>query len=126
MESILTSIKKLLGIEEDYTHFDQDIIININSALMTLNQLGIGPPQGFSIQNKIKTWADYLGPSIDFEGVKSYIYLKVRLAFDPPSTSFVLDAMERQIKELEWRLNVQAEKGTLTVEGGTTDEQETI
>lgn len=108
MESILTSIKKLLGIEEDYTQFDSDIIIHINSSLMYLNQLGVGP-KTFVISDKTKTWEDYLGENENIEAVKSYIYLKVRLIFDPPTSSSVLDAMERQIKEFEWRLTVQME-----------------
>lgn len=111
MESILTSIKKMLGIEEEYTHFDPDIIMHINSTFMTLNQLGVGPQPGFSISDKSTIWDEYVDPSMDFEGVKTFIFLKVRLIFDPPSTSFVIDAMERQIKELEWRLNIRAEGG---------------
>ena len=106
---ILDSVKKLLGIESSYTHFDQDIVIHINSALMTLNQLGIGPPTGFDIVDSFALWTDILGTRTDLEAVKSYVYLKVRLIFDPPSSSFVLDALNRQVQELEWRLNIQAE-----------------
>lgn len=119
MESILTSIKKLLGIEEDYTQFDVDIIMHINTVLMSLNQMGIGPVEGFSISDKIPTWATYLNTATNLEAVKSYIYFKVRLMFDPPSSSFVLDSMGRQINELEWRLMVQAEPAPTTPEGGT-------
>ena len=119
MDSILTSIKKVLGIEAEYTQFDPDIIININSAFMALNQLGVGPEGGFSIQDDTETWADYLGEATNLNGVQLYMYLKVRLGFDPPSTAFVLEAMERQIKELEFRLNIEAEKPIPTVEGGT-------
>lgn len=115
MDSILTSIKKMLGIEQEYTQFDLDIILNINSVLMTLSQLGVGPETGFAIIGAEETWDDFLGDRTDLESVKSYIYLKVRLLFDPPTSSFVLEAMERQINEFEWRLNVQAE-------GGVTDE----
>lgn len=122
MGSILISIKKLLGIEQEYTHFDPDIMFGINSALMALNQLGIGPDIGFSITSENETWLDLLGDRKDMEAVKSYIYLKTRLMFDPPSNSFLVEAMDRQMKELEWRLNVQAEK-TTTVEGGTVIEQ---
>lgn len=111
MDSILTSIKKLLGIEETYEHFDQDIVMHINTAIMGLTQLGVGPATGFTISNKDKTWKDFIGDSILLEGVKTYIYLKVRLIFDPPATSFVVDAINRQIQELEWRLNIQAEGG---------------
>jgi len=110
--SILTSIKKLLGIEEDYTQFDTDVIIHINSALMSLNQLGIGPETGFAVVDKNQTWSNYLGTEVNVEAVKTYIYLKVRLIFDPPSSSSVIDAMERQIQEFEWRLTMQMEGGT--------------
>ena len=116
MESILTTIKTMLGIPEDETHFDQDIKININSVFMTLNQLGVGPSNGFFISDSTKTWSDFLQDQTDVEAVKSYMYLKVKLIFDPPSTSFVLDSMERQIKEWEWRLNAQVEK--IIPEGG--------
>lgn len=110
MESILTSIKKLLGIAEDYVHFDPDIIMHINSVFMILNQLGIGPKNGFSISDKNDTWDDYLqNDSTNFEAVKSYIHLKVKLIFDPPLSSSVMEAMKQIINELEWRLNVQAE-----------------
>ena len=109
-DSILDTIKQLLGIEAKDTAFDIDVIVHINSALMTLNQLGVGPSAAFSIQDKDDIWEDFLEKSTDLEAVKTYIYLKVRLVFDPPSSSAVLEAMNRSISELEWRLNVQAEK----------------
>jgi len=109
MDSILTTIKKLLGIEEDYPQFDTDIIVYINGVLMTLNQLGIGPEDGYAIFSSEETWNDYLGEATNIEAVKSYIYLKVRLIFDPPSVSSVIDAIGRQIAELEWRLNIQVD-----------------
>lgn len=104
MESILTSIKKLLGISEEYTHFDQDIIMHINSALFTLTQLGVGPSAGFSIDDAENVWDDFVDVS-RIEAVKTYVYLNVRLVFDPPTSSTVIDAMNRRLKELEWRLN---------------------
>lgn len=104
MESILTSIKKLLGISEEYTHFDQDIIMHINSALFTLTQLGVGPSAGFSIDDAKNVWDDFVDVS-RIEAVKTYVYLNVRLVFDPPTSSTVIDAMNRRLKELEWRLN---------------------
>jgi hypothetical protein len=108
--SILASIKNMLGPENTDTAFDTDIIININSAFMILQQLGVGPPEGFSISNTTKTWADYLGADEALlEGVKSYIYLKLKLLFDPPTSSAVLQAIKEQIADFEWRLNVQAE-----------------
>ena len=108
-DSILTSIKKLLGITEEYEHFDQDIIIHINSVFMILNQLGVGPSNGFSITDKTAVWSDFISEGTNLESVKSYIYLKVRLLFDPPTTSAVMESMNRMISELEFRLNVSAE-----------------
>lgn len=110
MESILTSVKKMLGIAEDYTHFDADIIMHINSVLMTLTQLGVGPEEGFSIEDKSSTWVDFIPANNQFEAVKSYIYLKVRLLFDPPTVSAVMESMNRMASEYEWRLNVNAER----------------
>jgi hypothetical protein len=107
--SIFDTIKKMLGISSSDTAFDIDLVVNINSALMALNQLGIGPVGGFSITGLTETWTDLLGNSIKFEAVKSYIYLKVKLLFDPPTSSTFLDAMTRQITELEWRITAQAE-----------------
>lgn len=111
MDSILTSIKKLLGITEEYTHFDPDIITHINSAFFTLTQLGVGPSEGFSIKDSSATWADFLSNtnSKNLEAVKSYVYLKVKLLFDPPLTSSVTEAIKSQISEYEWRLNVEAD-----------------
>lgn len=108
--SILISIKKMLGIEADYEAFDTDIIININTALMNLTQIGVGPKEGFSISNKDNTWKELLEDSKKIEAVKTYIYLKVKIIFDPPNNSAVLESMNRQITELEWRLNVQVDK----------------
>lgn len=106
MDSILTSIKKLLGVGEEYTHFDADIIMHINSVIFVLTQIGIGPVDGFSITSKDQTWGDFLQGRINIESVKSYVYLKVRLLFDPPNNSFLVEAIERQISEYEWRLNI--------------------
>ena len=108
-ESILTSIKKLLGITEDYTQFDQDIIMHINSVFNILTQIGVGPSTGFSISDKETKWTDYISDLSLIEMVKSYIYLKVRILFDPPTTGILMDAMQKQILELEWRLSVQVD-----------------
>ncbi len=108
MESILTSIKKQLGITEDYEAFDLDVITAINSVFMTLNQIGVGTPKPFSIKDKTAVWSDFIGTE-DYEAVKSYVYLKTRLLFDPPQSSSVIDAMERMASEYEWRLNIAAE-----------------
>jgi hypothetical protein len=115
MESILTTIKKMLGIQEDYKHFDNDIIVHINSVLMTLNQLGVGPEKPAFITSELNGWIDTFGNIDCLEAVKTYIYLKVRLLFDPPASSAVMESMNRQASELEWRLSMQAE--SLTQEG---------
>lgn len=112
MDSILTSIKKMLGITEDYTHFDIDIVIHINSVFSVLTQLGVGPPEGFSIQDKTTVWNEYISDYSKLELVKSYMYLKVRLLFDPPASSAAIEAINKQISEFEWRLNVAAEDNT--------------
>lgn len=111
MESILNTVKKMLGLAEDYEAFDTDIIISINSAFMTLMQLGVGPKTGFSIQDKSATWKDFIGESTQLEMVKQYIYMKTKLVFDPSLTSNVNEIYKEQIKELEWRLNVQVDPG---------------
>lgn len=107
--SILNSTKKVLGIEESYTAFDVDIMMHINSTFSTLNQLGLGPEDGFSISDDEVEWDDFLGSNPKINSVKTYMYLKLRLVFDPPPTSFAITAMESQIQELEWRLNVERE-----------------
>ena len=109
MESILTSIKKLLGITEEYNHFDADIIIHINSAFMVLTQLGVGPSDGFSISDKSATWDSFVKDPKTYEAVKSYVYLKVKLLFDPPTSSAAMESITRMIDEFEWRLNATAE-----------------
>ena len=109
MDSILTSIKKILGIYEEDTSFDVDIIMHINTVFMILRQMGIGPSEGYSIRDRYDMWTDYLSDTSLIESVKTYIALKVRLIFDPPASSTMIEAMNRTISELEWRLNVQAD-----------------
>ena len=114
MESILTSIKKMLGIDEEYTHFDADIIMHINSVLMILTQLGVGPAEGFVIEDHTSTWGNFV-PEVNtaqLHAIKSYIFMKVKLIFDPPLSSAVIDSMNRQIAEFEWRLNVAVDPKT--------------
>ena len=112
MESILTSIKKLLGIAEEYEHFDNDIIMHINSVFMILTQLGVGPSKGFMITDSSASWDDFLPEGGEkLQAVKTYMYMKVRLMFDPPTSSAVMESMNRMINELEWRLNVVVEPG---------------
>ena len=114
MENILDSIKKLLGIDEADLNFDQELIMHINSVFMVLNQLGVGPVGGFKISSNEEVWTDFVGTRLDLESVKSYIYLKVRLLFDPPQNSFLVGAIEKQIEENEWRLQVQVEPYAIT------------
>lgn len=112
MDSILISVKKQLGIVEDYEHFDPDIIVHINSVFSILNQLGVGPPEGFSISDETSVWTDFIGDSLKLELVKTYVYLKVRLIFDPPTSSAVMDAFKQNIAELEWRISVTVDPPT--------------
>ena len=104
MDSILTSVKKIIGISEEDESFDLDLIIHINSVLMILNQLGVGPSKGFSISDKHSLWSDFMPEDSSIEAVKTYVALKVRLIFDPPTSSAVADAINKTISELEWRI----------------------
>lgn len=108
-ESILTSIKKLLGITEDYEHFDTDIIMHINTVFMILMQLGVGPTNGFSISDDSAVWSDFLTSNQQLGAVKSYMYLRVKMMFDPPQSGTVTQSTENLIKELEFRLNVEVD-----------------
>lgn len=113
VDSILDSVKKNLGIDSEYDVFDADIITHINSTFLTLGQIGVGPTTGFMIEDSDPVWDDFLGKDSRLNAVKTYIYLKVRLIFDPPATSFHIAAIEKQIAELEWRLNLEAEPATV-------------
>lgn len=108
MDSILDSIKKVLGIEPEYTQFDEDIIMHINTVFGVLNQLGIGPTEGFMIEDNDAAWDEYINTANKLM-VKSYIAQRVRLMFDPPATGPLLDAMNRSILELEWRLELEGQ-----------------
>lgn len=108
--SILDSTKKILGLAADYDVFDLDVIIHINTALTTLTEIGVGPADGFFISDSDDTWSDFLGGDARLNAVKTYIYLRVRLLFDPPASSFALTSMERQLQEMEWRLMVVVDK----------------
>lgn len=107
-ESILNTIKKMLGLPEDYDAFDQDLIIHINSVFSNLHQIGASPPAGFYIDDATAKWASFFNGDMPLHNIKTLVYLKVRLIFDPPSTSFAITAIENQIKEQEWRLSVSA------------------
>jgi hypothetical protein len=108
-DSILTSVKKAIGIEEEDLSFDLDITMAINTAINRLSQIGVGP-DGFVITDKDDLWSDLLGDRKDLEGAKTYIIQKVRLMFDPPQSGFLVEAINKQLTELEWTLNIQAER----------------
>lgn len=107
--SILSSVKKYIGITDEYTEFDSEIIEDINSVFFTLSQLGVGPKEGFSISGQEDEWTSYTQDSILLQAVKPYVKIKVKLIFDSPSNSFTLTSLENQAKEYEWRLNSQVE-----------------
>lgn len=109
MESILTSIKKMLGIAEEYEQFDMDITMHINSVLSILTQLGVGPSAGYAIHDKNDSWPDFISDNTKLEAVKSYIYMKVKLLFDPPLSSAAIESLNNLTKEFEWRLQVTAD-----------------
>lgn len=113
-ESILLTIKKMIGPSIDYPAFETDLIVHINTALMVLNQIGIGPVEGFQITGEDETWHDLIGDAKNLDAVKTYIYLRVRMAFDPPTTGATTDAFKEMIKEYEWRLNVQVDPSLLS------------
>lgn len=124
MESILVSIKKMLGIDECYDHFDVDLIMHINSVFSILTQIGVGPPEGFYIQSADAKWADFLPDMSKLELIKSYVYLKVKLLFDPPSSSAIMQSNNQVISELEWRIHIATDPIETKSEEGTTDEPE--
>lgn len=109
MDSILSSIKLLLGAAEADTHFDEPIIMHINSQLSILNQLGVGPPKGFRISGKESTWGEFIGDDLRLADVVQFVYIQVKLVFDPPASSAVIASLERTASELQWRLQVAAE-----------------
>lgn len=111
MESILTSIKKLLGIEEDYEQFDPDIIMHINTVFRLLKRMGVGPATGFRIEDSESVWSEFLDDDTEesLDDVKTYIYLKVKMIFDPPTNSAHMEAIKENIKELEWTLHFEAD-----------------
>lgn len=105
-KSILNTIKRMLGLEPDYTPFDAEILIHINSAFMVLQQLGVGPKDGFSITGPDEVWSDYIGNAKNLEALKSFIYLRVKIVFDPPQSGTAMEAIKQQLDEYTWRLNV--------------------
>jgi hypothetical protein len=108
-DSILISVKKILGMSEDYSPFDMDVLMHVNTAFSTLNQIGIGPENGFFIEDATATWGDFLGTDPRLNTAKSFICLRVRLIFDPPTTSYAIDSMNKQLEEFIWRLSVYRE-----------------
>lgn len=110
VKSILDSVKKNLGIEADYTAFDPDILMHINTVLGTLTQLGVGPDVAVYVESSETEWNEVIQGETNLNGVKTYVYLQVRLLFDPPSTSYAITAMQEQVKEAEWRLSAEGER----------------
>lgn len=108
--SILNTVKKSCGLTDEYDAFDQDILVLINSAILELSQNGIGPEDGFQVSDAVANWEDFIGDFYNAGAVASYIAIKVRILFDPPTSSFVLDAFKKQLDELIWRLNLEADK----------------
>lgn len=109
--SILNSTKNVVGVAADYTPFDEAILMHINTAFSTLTQLGVGPAEGFTVEDADDEWEDFVDPEDhQYNAIKSYVYLKVRMLFDPPQTSYLIAAQQKQIEELEWRLNVHREE----------------
>lgn len=115
MDSILLTVKNSLGVNADYTGFDNEIITSINTAIMELNQLGIGPPEGLIITSADDHWHLLIGTYANLEAIKTYIGLKVRLLYDPPTSSSLYDALNRQVSELGWRLALQMELNSSTI-----------
>lgn len=109
MDSILDSVKKVLGIDKDYDAFDVDILMHINSVFSVLNQLGVGPEDGFAIEDASPTWDDFLEGDSRLNNIKSYVYMRVRMMFDPPTTGFLISSMKEQFQEMEWRISVRRE-----------------
>ena len=109
MESILNSVKKMLGIDSSYTHFDSDLIMHINSVLMVLTQMGVGPSNGYSISGEYENWTDFMADVDKMAAIKTYVYQKVRIIFDPPTSSAHMEALKNSIAEFEWRLHIAAE-----------------
>jgi len=109
MESILTSIKQMLGPSADDTHFDPDIIMHINTVFFSLKQLGVGPAEGFFIEDASTTWSEYIENPVEHNAVKTYMYAKVKLVFDPPQNPAHIKCLEQTVSEFEWRLNFDAE-----------------
>lgn len=120
-ESILISIKKLLGITNEYTHFDADIVMHINTVFATLHQLAVGPEDVFLITGPDETWDQFIQDKDELNMVKTYIYLKVRLLFDPPTNSAAIEAMKAQAAEYEWRLNAADDDWKEPIEDDTRD-----
>lgn len=113
-QSILDSVKKMCGIDPSLTVFDLDIMTHINSVFADLEQLGIGPVGGFEIEDNVPTWDAFLGTDKRISSVKSYVYFRVRLMFDPPQTGYLVESFDKQIQKMEWRLNVTREGDSWT------------
>ena len=111
MDSILTSVKKLIGIDKEDTAFDPDVIMHINSSFLVLSQLGVGPDEGFYINDDTAVWTDFISNNmLLLNYVKTFVYLKAKLVFDPPSSSIAIQSMQEMVREHEWRIVYENEK----------------
>lgn len=117
--SILNSVKKALGIQSDYNHFDQELIMHINSVFSILNQLGVGPEESFVIKSEDNLWEEFTESKTNINVVKTYMYLKVRLLFDPPSSGTAVESFKNQAEEMEWRMNVADDETWMEENNGT-------
>lgn len=124
MDSILTSVKRILGITEEYEHFDLELIMHINTVFTILTQMGVGVENGFKIKDKSQTWSEFTQDDSKIEDVKTYVALKVKLIFDPPASSSAMDAVNRTISELEWRLYVASDNKTDSDQGSEFNEND--
>jgi hypothetical protein len=113
-QSILSSVKKMCGVDPSLTVFDLDILTHINSVFSDLEQLGVGPAGGFMIEDDVPTWDAFLGDDSRISSVKSYMYFRVRLMFDPPQTGYLVQSFDKQIEKMEWRLNITREGDSWT------------
>lgn len=123
-DSILIGTKKIIGVPEEDTSFDIDIITHINSVFSVLQQLGVGPSTGFMVEDDCDEWSDYITDNNQYNMVRTYMFLKTKMFFDPPPTSYMIDAMNKQIQELEFRLHVQREFDLDPVDPMTISEEE--
>lgn len=122
MTSILETTKRMLGIPSTYTHFDDELIIHINTAISILTQLGVGPSDGFSITSSTETWSDFVSDESKIKMIENYIFARVRLSFDPPASAAAIEALNKQMEMYEFRINLQVDRGETYAWNSDSDE----